>query len=89
VGALERDDMGKQNTNIRLWLGMPSLWGRLNLPVWAMFKDGAVFVRTYAPRINLGFVDVIKNGTVSQKDVDLLMDLHGTIDVATFIEDID
>ena len=89
VGAIEADDYGKRTTNIRLWLGMPTLWGRLNLPVWGMFKDGAVFVRTYAPRINLGHVDVIKNDTVSQKDVDLLMELHGTIDVGTFIEDID
>lgn len=51
---------------IRLWLKgeKPSFWGMYNVPVWALVKDGYLFVRTYSPRTNFGYVDVIEGGTL-------------------------
>ena len=39
-------------------------WDKFNIPVWAMVKDGFLFVRTYAPRTNQTFVDAIEGGTL-------------------------
>jgi hypothetical protein len=39
-------------------------WGLLNVPVWALVKDGYLFVRTFSPRINRTFIDVVKGGTL-------------------------
>jgi hypothetical protein len=80
------DDSGKTRHRmlVRLWPaseGRKPDWDHLNMPVWAMEKDGFLFVRTYMPRINQGAVDVIEGGTL-----DLV---PGTIDVGSFIGDID
>ena len=56
-------------------------WDHLNVPVWALEKDGFLFVRTYAPRINQGWVDVIENGTLGL--------CSNAIDVSSFIDEID
>jgi len=51
---------------IRLYLkGDSPLWDKLNVPIWAMEKDGFLFVRTYLPRLNVGYVDVLEGGTLS------------------------
>jgi|GEM_PF-2174406 len=39
-------------------------WDKFNVPVWAMEKDGFLFVRTYRPRINETCVDVIEEGSL-------------------------
>lgn len=62
------DDTLKDTRNkidVRLWLtGTAPAWDQWNIPVWAKVEDGFLFVRTYAPRINRGWVDVIENGTL-------------------------
>lgn len=68
--------------DIRLYpKGAKSEWDKLNVPVWAMEKDGFLFVRTYAPRINMTWVDVIEGGSLEL--------VPGAIDVGKFIDEID
>lgn len=79
-------EMGaKDRQFIRLWEDAEKLpgnmWDHLNVPVWALVQDGYLFVRTYSPRINLTFVDVIKGGTLAL--------VPKAIDVGTFIDQID
>jgi hypothetical protein len=54
-------------TRLRLWI-VPEVkslkWDIYNVPVWAMVQDGYLFVRTYLPRINYAYVDIIKGGTL-------------------------
>jgi hypothetical protein len=51
---------------IRLYAEMPpSIWNYLNVPVWAMEHEGCLFVKTYSPRINSIYIDVIKGGKIS------------------------
>ena len=57
------------------------LWDHLNVPVWAMEKDGYLFVRTYAPRVNETWVDVVKEGTLGL--------VPKAINVGEFFDDID
>ncbi len=80
----EADPKGRRNTiAIRMWTdGAHPKWDRFNVPVWAMDQDGALFVRTYAPRLNLTFVDVVDGG----KRAELCPD---AIDVAAFVDGID
>jgi hypothetical protein len=67
---------------IRFWLkGTHPDWDNLNVPIWALEKDGYLFVRTYMPRINDSFVDVVEEG---------LLGLCPTaIDVSKFYDEID
>lgn len=52
--------------NIRLWeKGTSPEWDNFNIPVWAMEEEGFLFVRTYCPRVNNSFVDVIEGGSLS------------------------
>lgn len=70
-------------TNIRLMpTGKIPKYNHLNIPVWAMEKDGYLFVRVICPRVDWRFVDVIKGG----KFTDLP---PNTINVAEFIDEID
>ena len=76
-----------ENTNIRLHTTpdtVRALWDHLNIPVWV--DDGHLFVRTYAPRINVGYVDVIKGADFSIFDG---LKIVRPIDVRTFIDEID
>jgi len=67
---------------IRLWPeGKFPDWNHLNIPVWAMEEDGFLFVHTYAPRINMTWVDVIEGGTL-----DLV---PNAINVSEFYDEID
>lgn len=56
-------------------------WDKFNIAVWAMEKDGYLFVRTYLPRTNRTYVDVIKGGTLDK--------CPGAINVGEFSDDID
>jgi hypothetical protein len=67
---------------IRLWPGCGSPnWDDLNVPVWAMEKDCHLFVRTYSPRINVTWVDVVEGGTIGMTP--------SAIDVSKFVDEID
>lgn len=73
----------RNTMEIRLWTkGEQPEWDHLNVPVWAMERDGYLFVRTYMPRTNRGLVDVIKGGA---------MDVVGdkAINVSVFVDEID
>ena len=72
----------RNRIDIRLFKsGEKPEWDNLNVPVWAMVEDGFLFVRTFAPRINMSWVDVIEGG-----DLGLVPD---AINVAEFINEID
>ena len=49
----EADPVRARNTiDVRLWpAGSYPEWDRLNVAVWALEKDGYLFVRTFAPRV--------------------------------------
>ena len=88
VGVIERrwphgSELAKHNdnNNIRLFEKLPN-YDRLNVPVWAMEKDGYLFVRCFMPRINYTTVDVIKGGKFAELPLN-------PINVAEFIEEID
>ena len=68
---------------IRLFSTPEGIWeaNNCNLPVWARELDGYLFVRFYLPRLNIGYVHVIKNGKL-----ELYPD---AFDVVKFIDEID
>lgn len=71
-----------ENTHIRLWCdGDHPGWDKFEVAVWAMEQNGFLFVRTYSPRINAAYIDVIEGGTLEM--------CPNTIDVGKFIDDID
>lgn len=56
----------KNTINVRLWLkGAVPKWDLYNIPVWALEKDGFLFVRTYAPRSDFSWVDVVEAGSLA------------------------
>ncbi len=86
--GIAHDNSGKEpptarNTmDIRFWLkGNYPEWNHLNVAVWALEKEGFLFVRTFAPRINICWVDVIQGGGLKL--------VPNAIDVSTFIDEID
>lgn len=82
--------MKHSNTmEIRLWAkGTAPEWNNLNVPVWALEKDGFLFVRTLAPRVGRLYVDVIEGGTLGMTAEQAHGVLHA-IDVSKFIDEID
>ena len=67
---------------IRNWPeGTKPDWNRLNVPVWAMEKDGFLFVRTLKPRTSAQYIDVGENGTMEL--------VPQAINVEEFIDEID
>lgn len=53
-------------TNIRLHESPSTIQSdKFNVPVWAMEQDGYLFIRTYLPRVDATYVDIIKDGTLS------------------------
>lgn len=67
---------------IRLWgKGTKPDWDKLNVAVWAQEKEGYLYVRTFSPRINKTYVDVIAGGTMAM--------VPGAVDVADFKGEID
>lgn len=80
--AYRRTDEPGAHSNIRLWLkDTDPGWDRLNVAVWAMEQDGFLFVRTYAPRINDAYIDVIEGGTLDM--------VPKAINVGEFVDEID
>lgn len=72
----------RNKIDIRLWpSGTKPEWDKLNVPVWAMIKDGFLFVRTFAPRISRSWVGVIEHGTIEM--------VPNAINVSEFIDEID
>lgn len=77
-------DMGgpKKRIYVRLFVNKDCLpkdaWNDLNVAVWAIVQDDYLFVRTYTPRSNKTYVDVIKGGTLDMVpqafDVSKIMD---------------
>jgi len=85
LGTTDFDEKSRNNT-IRLWeAGTGPEFDRLNVPVWAMEQDGFLFIRTYAPRINASYIDVVEGGTFESLDLDLRL----TYDVRSFVDSID
>lgn len=78
-----QEPLRARNTmDIRLWIaGTKPEWNRLNVPVWAMVDDGFLFVRTFAPRVNMSWVDVIEGGDLSM--------VPNAINVGEFVSEID
>lgn len=60
----------------RLW------WDKFDIPTWAIEQDNFLIVRTYQPRLNNTFVDIIQNGKI--KDLPDFV-----VDVSKFIKEID
>ena len=76
------EQFSRNTMDIRLFTkGNHFGWDHLNVPVWAIEKDGYLFVRTYSPRINVGYVDIIEGGSMA--------DVPGAIDVSEFINELD
>ncbi|MCP4903002.1 MAG: hypothetical protein GY906_39060 [bacterium] len=84
VGDRPRDVNGEHvKSHIRMWDRGDPGYDHLNVPVWAMEKDGFLFVRCYCPRSNRTFVDVIKG-----MSFDALPDIART-NVAEILDAID
>jgi len=85
VGAFRAKGDDKTLNNIRLWI-YPAIpeWDFLNVPIWAMEKDGFLYVKTYCPRINVNYVDVVKGGRIEH----IPPDCHA-FNVDDFLEEID
>lgn len=72
----------RNKIDIRLWVsGERPEWDRCNVAVWAMERDGFLFVRTFAPRVNQTWVDVIESGTLAM--------CPNAINVGEFYDEID
>ncbi len=68
--------------NIRLWPeGQDPGWDKFNVAVWAMVKDGFLFVRTFTPRVDRSWIDVIENGTLDM--------VPTALDAAMFYDEMD
>lgn len=81
-GPNDADKDTRNKMHVRLWVeGTRPDWDRCNVPVWAMEQDGCLFVRTYLPRLNDAFVDVIEGGTLAL--------VPAAIDVGQFYSEID
>lgn len=81
VGAVHPDY--KSKTHIRIHPEDSVLpWDRLNVAVWGMEQDGTLFVRTYCPRVNDAFIDILPGRTMAVLP-------EGVIDVGEFIDEID
>lgn len=62
-----------------------AFWNNCNVPVWAMERDGYLFIRVYMPRINHSMLQVIEGGTLqSIKDKGF-----NPLNVADFEDEID
>lgn len=78
----ENPPRSRYTMDIRLWVaGTKPAWNRLNVPVWAMVEGGFLFVRTFAPRVNMSWVDVIEGGDLSL--------VPNAINVGEFVGEID
>lgn len=68
--------------NIRLWpAGSAPMWDTFNVAVWGMEQNGHLFVRTYCPRTNRTYVDVVEGATIGSA--------APLCDVGTFVDQMD
>ncbi len=74
----------KRTHNIRLYSNPEDVYpyDRLNVPVWVMEHEGYLFIRGLSPRINMTFIDIVKDGKI--KDI-----CPNATDVSEFIDEID
>jgi len=88
--GFNRPPMESNKIIVRLWpkkdkntidSGTP-IWNRYNIPVWALEKDGFLFVRSVSPRIAQITTDVVEGGAL-----DLLV--PDATDVGRFYDEID
>jgi len=83
VGFISDTIERNRTTNIRLFQEEKApIYDNLNIPVWAMEKDGYLFIRDFLPRINKTYITVIKNGKMSEI-------CPQAINVSKFIDEID
>ncbi len=78
-------DTSIQKTNIRLYNKLEdNHYNKFNIPVWYYEYQTYLLVRTYLPRTNVTWVDIVK-------DYDLVTIFNGfhPINVGEFIEEID
>lgn len=76
---------------IRLWdeAETPS-WDRFNVPVWRLEQDGYLFARTFTPRINGSFVDVMKmTDRKPESTAEIVRDTERAYDAGKFFEEYD
>jgi len=67
---------------IRLWTSDTAPpWDKFNVAVWAMERDGFLFVRTVSPRVARIYTDVIEGGTLAM--------VPGAVNVGEFADEID
>jgi len=82
IGPVDRT---KLPTNIRIHDGSPkdepTWFDTKNVPVWKAKIDGVLYVRTYLPRINVGYVDIFLKGE--------LVDIEGALDVTEAIKEME
>lgn len=75
----------ESSNNVRIWAegeAQPDMWNKFNVAVWAMEHEGYLLVRTYLPRINMTFIDIVEGG----KREELVPD---AVDVSEFADEID
>ncbi len=83
LGMPKGFDREANGDTIRIWEKGAPAWDHLNVPVWYLFHDDLLFVRTFCPRIAKHYVDVIQ-------DTALGAPIVGTaIDVGLFQSEID
>ncbi len=68
--------------HLRVFTGGYPEYDKFNVAVWAMRHEGDVLVRTYLPRVNRAYVDIV--GGAANGKLPL-----GAIDVGEFYEEID
>ena len=64
-------------------------YNRFNIPVWAIEKDGYLYVRCFSPRSCWVFVDVIKDGKIEMAAFKDGPYEHKAINVGEFYNEID
>jgi len=73
---------------IRLWEnGKDPEWDKFNVPVWYMEESGYLFVRTFCPRINTTYIDILQ--IEDNKPLPSALKEFHSINVGEFLEDID
>lgn len=75
------NDMNEWYIRLHTELPPADFWDMFNFPIWAMEHDGYLFVRTYLPRRNVAYLDIIRGGTLSL--------VPNAVDVSKFIDRID
>jgi hypothetical protein len=82
-----REGREEVRTNIRMHLepvDYGRYWDGFNVPVWALELRGFLFVRTYVPRIDQSYVDIIQGGSVAK----VLEQHSGCIDIGPIADKI-